>query len=94
MAKRVDKNQSEIVRYLREYWKASVFPTHMVGGGFPDIVVGFNSKTFLIEIKSSPNSKLTTKQQHFIDNWQGNYYIVSNTQDVDSILENSYDTNK
>jgi hypothetical protein len=69
-AKRVDANHSEIVKKFRELG-CSVFDTSRVAGGFPDILVGVNHKTALIEIKSSPKAKFTPAQQAFMLNWQG-----------------------
>jgi len=44
--KRVDRNQPEIVEALREAG-ASVGHTHVVGKGFPDIVVGVQGLTLV-----------------------------------------------
>lgn len=69
-AKRVDVNQSQIIKIFRE-GGCSVFPTHTVAGGFPDLVVGKNGKTHLVEIKSSRTAKFTPAQDLFILNWKG-----------------------
>jgi len=59
----------------------------MVGHGFPDIVVGFRGKTYLIEIKdgSKPPSKrkLTEEEQFFFDVWVGHVEVV---ESVDQAL--------
>lgn len=44
--KRVDRNQPEIVKALREQG-ASVAHTHQIGQGFPDIVVGVQGLTLV-----------------------------------------------
>ena len=49
-AKRVDINQKAIVEHLRAMG-ASVFHLHEVGKGCPDLLVGVNSQTYLIEVK-------------------------------------------
>lgn len=69
-AKRVDVNQSQIVKIFRE-GGCSVFVTSTVAGGFPDLVVGKNGKTHLVEIKSSRTAKFTPAQDLFILNWKG-----------------------
>ena len=50
-AKKVDLNHKEVVEKFRELG-ASVFDASGVGRGFPDIVVGYNGQTVLVEIKS------------------------------------------
>lgn len=44
---RVDDNQAEIVKVLRQLG-ATVRPTHTVGDGFPDLVVGWRGKNYLV----------------------------------------------
>lgn len=86
-AARVDANQNEIVRALRDMG-ASVAITSMVGSGFPDIVVGYQGRNYLIEIKdgSKPPSKrkLTPDEQEFFDTWRGTVFI---TNDINETLE-------
>ena len=69
MAKRTDANQSEIVNALR-LGGASVTTLHMVGHGFPDIVVGFRGINYLIEIKTE-TGKLTNDEIKWHEQWQG-----------------------
>jgi len=69
-AKRVDVNQSQIVKLFRE-GGCSVFVTSTVAGGFPDLVVGKNGQTHLVEIKSKITAKFTPAQDLFILNWKG-----------------------
>jgi Holliday junction resolvase len=49
-ATRIDANQPEIVRALREAG-ATVQPLHAVGKGCPDLVVGYGGANFLLEVK-------------------------------------------
>jgi len=70
-AKRVDANQKEIVKALRDRG-ASVLHLHQVGGGCPDILVGYAGYNFLIEIKdgTKPPSKQklnVTQQEWHLD---------------------------
>jgi hypothetical protein len=67
-AARVDRNQAEIVEALRK-GGCTVFPTHQVGKGFPDIFVWSKGQPYLLEIKdgSKPPSarKLTEDEESF-----------------------------
>ena len=70
-AKRVDKNQAEIVEEFRKLG-FNVYITSHVGRGFPDIMVGYgNTHTILVEIKSSEKAKFTEAQSEFMKNWKG-----------------------
>lgn len=73
---RVDTNQSEIVAALRGIG-ATVAPTHMVGHGFPDIVVGFRGANFLFEIKSGDRWKLTSDEWDWHQEWSGSVDVVT-----------------
>lgn len=65
---------------------ASVSVTSAVGKGFPDIVVGYRGKNYLMEIKdgAKPPSKrkLTKPEQEFMDRWRGDYRVVESTDDA------------
>jgi len=50
-AKKVDLNHTEIVKTFRDLG-ATVFDASGIGRGFPDIVLGYNNITCLVEIKS------------------------------------------
>ena len=70
-AKRVDKNQQEIVAEFRRLG-FSVYITSHVGAGFPDLICGMNDKhTILVEIKSSDKAKFTDAQSEFMSKWTG-----------------------
>lgn len=88
-AARVDDNQSEIVKAFRKLG-ATVTPTHMIGQGFPDIVVGYCGVNYLIEIKDGSKvpsqRKLTTDEQDWHDNWKGSVDIVESVSDVVSLI--------
>lgn len=85
-ARRIDANQNEIVKQLRQLGY-SVYITSMVGDGFPDLVIGKRNKNFLVELKdgSKPLSarKLTKAEVDFIDKWQGEVIVA---HDLDGIL--------
>jgi len=69
-AKRVDLNHTEIVNKFRELG-ASVFDLSAVGRGCPDIMVGYNGQTVLVEIKSGEKKKFTEAQLKFMSEWKG-----------------------
>lgn len=85
-AAKVDTNQSQVVRELRQIPGVSVFPTHMVGGGFPDLVVGWRGVTILVELKDPdrpPSArKLTPDEQAFCDSWTGAYMIATSAEEI------------
>jgi Holliday junction resolvase len=77
-AHRRDLNQSATVRALRDAG-ATVVITADVGGGFPDLVVGWRGKTYLVEVKNL--TQLSEKQLEFIERWRGGPVIVLRTVD-------------
>lgn len=84
-AAKVDTNQPEIVQALRAVG-ASVAPTHMIGRGFPDIVVGFRGVNFLLEIKDGdkPPSKrqLTADEAEWHEGWRGHVHVVESVDEA------------
>ena len=82
-AKRTDFNHAEIVKTLRQLG-CSVFDSSRVAGGFPDLVVGRNQITCLVEIKSDKKAKFTSAQEMFMMNWKGSAVIRIN--DIDGAL--------
>jgi Holliday junction resolvase len=78
-ARKVDDNHKIIVQKFRELG-ASVFDASGVGRGFPDILVGFNNQTALVEIKSNDKKKFTEPQLKFMAEWKGS--AVSRINDV------------
>lgn len=74
-AAKIDNNQREIVKALRDMG-ASVQHLHAVGKGCPDILVGYNGRNYLFEIKDGEKKKLTKDQRDFFDNWKGQCRII------------------
>lgn len=68
-AARVDANQPDIVKALRSIG-ARVKPTHQVGDGFPDLVIGYRDRTVLMEVKM-PGEGLNPEQAKFFAEWTG-----------------------
>lgn len=82
-ARRVDANQSEIVKVFKELG-CSVFDTSRVAGGYPDLTIGRNGKTVLVEIKSSEKASYTPAQEMFMLNWRGSTVVRIN--DIDGAI--------
>jgi Holliday junction resolvase len=82
-AKRVDSNQKEIVKVFKDLG-CSVFDTSRIGQGFPDLVIGKNQKTVLVEIKSSDKAVYTSAQNLFMMNWKGS--TVVRISDIDGVI--------
>jgi Holliday junction resolvase len=82
-AKKVDLNHKEMIEKFRELG-ASVFDASGVGRGFPDIVVGYNRQTVLVEIKSSKKKKFTEAQLKFMAEWKGS--AVTRINDVEGVI--------
>lgn len=78
--KKIDKNQNQVVKELRELG-FSVPLTHTIGKGFPDFVVGFAGYNLLVELKSN-GGKLTKDEKDFHKSFTGTVVTCFNTQDV------------
>lgn len=82
-AKRVDVNQKEIVKVLRDCG-ASVVDLSAVGHGVPDLAIGYAGLTVFVEVKSSEKAKFTDAQLEFMKRWHGGAIVRIN--DVDGAL--------
>jgi hypothetical protein len=72
---KVDANQTEIVDALRRVG-ATVHSLAPMGGGYPDLLVGWRGHTYLMEVKG-PAGKLTDQQFMWNERWTGgNVFIV------------------
>jgi len=76
-AGRVDKNQRAIVDALRAVG-ATVHSLAAVGDGCPDLLVGWNYRTTLMEVKGKVGPRggrsgvdLTPDQERWINTWRG-----------------------
>jgi hypothetical protein len=80
-AARVDGNQQEIVDALLKAGR-SVFIASSIGRGFPDLVVGHDGKTYLLEVKTEKGKK-TPHQDMFVAYWRGSeVHIVRSPEDA------------
>ena len=87
--KRVDANQSKIVKELRSIG-ATVQSLADLGDGCPDILVGTQGKNFLFEIKDwkQPPSKrrLTPKEKLWQESWRGQVHTIETFSEALTIL--------
>ncbi len=81
-AGRIDANQGVIVAALRSLG-CSVAITSGAGNGLPDLLVGWQGETYMLEVKDAgkvPSAKrLTPAEQHFVDHWKGRAVVVVET---------------
>lgn len=88
-AAKIDANQNEIVEFLRGQG-ATVQILSAVGKGCPDILVGFNGKNLLMEIKdgakTASQTKLTPDQSKWHSEWRGDVDVVFTVYDVLRVL--------
>jgi Holliday junction resolvase len=81
-AKRTDRNQADIVNALRTIG-ATVESLHAVGGGVPDLLVGYNGATYLIEVKTA-TGRLNQLQREWHAAWRGQVAVC---RSVDEAIE-------
>lgn len=83
-----DANHAEIVAALKAVG-CSVVELHAVGGGVPDLLVGYNGWDYLLEVKrpgvagkarGARQAATNEKQKKFRDDWRGHTVAV-----VDSV---------
>lgn len=84
-ARRVDANQAEIVAALREVG-CTVLDMSRLGGGAPDLAVGYGGLTILCEVKdgAKPPSarKLTPAEQEWQATWTGGCRLIESVEDA------------
>ncbi|MDS7929253.1 hypothetical protein RMB13_07145 [Acinetobacter sp. V102_4] len=88
-AAKIDANQTEIVKALRQVG-ASVQSLASTGKGCPDLLVGFRGVNWLLEIKDGQKvksaRKLTPDQVEWHESWRGRVYIVESVDQAISLL--------
>lgn len=86
-AAKVDDNQGEIVRVLRQFG-VSVEHLHAIGRGVPDLLCGYRGLTHLLEVKDGSRApserRLTPDQQRWHASWRGRKPVV--VESVDDAL--------
>lgn len=82
---RVDRNQAEITKALRQAG-CTVTPTHVIGDGFPDLVVGYRGINHLLEVKDGmkpPSAQaLTVDEKKWHIGWRGTVHVVKSVDDA------------
>jgi len=88
-AAKVDANQTEIVKALRQVG-ASVQSLASTGKGVPDLLVGFRGKNLLLEVKDGgkvkSDRKLTPDQVAWHQGWRGHVAVVESVEQAIKIL--------
>ena len=80
--RKVDANQSEIVDALRSIG-CLITDMSAVGRGFPDLLISFRGRLFLLEIKNpKAHGKLNKLQQEWHANWQGQAAVVHSIEEA------------
>jgi Holliday junction resolvase len=80
---RIDTNHKEIVKALRDAG-ATVVSLAAMKHGCPDILVGYNGETVLMEIKRDAKAKFTPDQLDFLGKWKGG--AISRVDSVDAAI--------
>jgi Holliday junction resolvase len=80
---RVDTNHKEIVAALRQAG-ATVVSLAAMKHGCPDLLVGYEGETLLMEIKKDAKAKFTPDQLEFMAKWKGG--AVSRVDSVSAAL--------
>jgi len=84
-AARVDANQHAIVKAMRQR-DARVHSLHRVGQGCPDLLVGFQGRNLLMEVKTEDGT-LTDSEARWHELWRGTVHIVRTAHDALDILD-------
>jgi len=71
---RVDNTQAEIIRALEQAGMRAR-SIAVVGNGFPDLLVRWRGRTYLLEVKTG-NARLTAAEEQWRETWPGHYAIV------------------
>jgi Holliday junction resolvase len=80
---RIDTNHREIVNALRKLG-ATVVSLASMKHGCPDLLVGFQGETMLMEIKKDEKAKFTPDQLEFMAKWRGG--PISRVDSVDAAI--------
>jgi hypothetical protein len=88
-AAKVDRTHREVVSALRSLG-CSVQSLAAVGGGVPDLLVGFSGRAYLVEVKdgsAAPSARrLTPAQAQWREAWRGPWALVLGAEDVPDLV--------
>lgn len=85
-----DSNHDQVVRELRAQG-ATVLETHALGNGLPDLIVGLNGVTALVELKNGSRDHQTIREKRerlarqaaYLEAWRGGpAFVATSTDDV------------
>jgi len=86
---RIDANQPLIVKALRDAG-ATVKSLGNVGDGCPDLLVGFRTKNFLMEIKDPARKpserRLSDDERAFHFGWNGQVCVVETVEEALKVI--------
>ena len=86
---RVDENQPEIVKALRQAG-ATVQSLAAVGKGCPDLLVAYRGQNYLVEVKDGnkpPSARqLTPDQQKWHNGWMSPVYVVDSVEHALAVI--------
>ncbi len=89
-AARIDANQPAIVAALRKLG-ATVLHLHTIGKGAPDILIGYQGKNALVELKDGdkpPSArKLTPDEVKFHAEWRGQVAIIESVDEAVAFIQ-------
>jgi len=91
MKHKTDANQKDIVFALRQVG-ATVHDLSGAGAGCPDLLVGKNGVTYLLEIKNpDTKGKLNTLQEKWHAEWRGQVAVVRTVEEALEVIGVDYD---
>jgi len=82
--KKIDAIQPELVDHARKLG-ASVEMLHRVGSGVPDLLLGFEGKNYLVEVKSE-KGKLNKLQVKWHTDWKGQKCVIRTKKEIERLL--------
>ena len=85
-AAKTDLNQAEVVNEFRRLG-ASVQCLHSVGHGVPDLLIGYQLRNYLVEVKDGAKATLTPDQVVWHNRWPGQVDVVRFVSDVKTFME-------
>ncbi len=84
-AAKVDQSQQAIVEALRKVG-ATVEPLFRVGGGCPDLLIGYRGVNYLIEVKTPREGVLTEYQTAWLARWAGTAKVCETVESALKII--------
>jgi hypothetical protein len=89
-AAKIDSNQNEVVKQLRQIPGVTVQITSQLGNGFVDLVIGRAGVNYLIELKDGSKvkskQKLTPDELEFHSTWTGQKAVCNSLDEVLKVI--------